>query len=143
MCSYFLRSDTRKVNFGSSLRWPIYIVKSRDKTMLFCNTLYQGSPKVSCRYRNFTKAALRFLVDTETLPKRYDRVKYRGEWKNCDNFHTKDDFRNWCNCPFVACTEPQECTPVSGFFYRFLLTNVNVEDIDRSDCACKYLYEKD
>ena len=125
MCSYFLRSDTRKVNFGSSLRWPIYIVKSRDKTMLFCNTLYQGSPKVSCRYRNFTKEI------------RQSQVQRRVE--NWDNFHTKDDFRNWCNCPFVACTGSQECTPVSGFFYRFLFTNVNVEDTDRSDCACKYL----
>ena len=90
-----------------------------------------------------TKAAPKFLVDTETLPKRYDRVKYRGEWKNCDNFHTKDDFGNWCNCPFVACMGSEECTPVSGFFCRFLLTNVNVEDMDRSDCACKYLDEKD
>ena len=90
-----------------------------------------------------TKAAPKFLVDTETLPKRYDRVKYRGEWKNCDNFHTKADFRNWWNCPFVACTGSEECTPMSGFFGRFLLTNVNIEDMDRSDCACKYLDEKE
>ena len=90
-----------------------------------------------------TKAASKFLVDTETLQKRYDRVKYRGEWKNCDNLYTKDDFRNWWICPFVACTGSEECTPMSGFFCRFLLTNVNVEDMDRSDCAYKYLDEKD
>ncbi|CAH3159513.1 unnamed protein product, partial [Pocillopora meandrina] len=73
------------------------------------------------------------MQDTETLPKRYDKVKYRGEWKNCDYFHTKDDFGSWCNCPFVACTGSQECTTMGGFFCRFLHDNVNVEDMDRSD----------
>ena len=47
MCSYFLRSNIRNVNFGSSLRWPIFIVKSLDKTILFGNTLCQCSPNVS------------------------------------------------------------------------------------------------
>ena len=73
---------------------------------------------------------------------RYARVKYRGDWKDCNNFHTVNGHGTYCNCPFVACTGTQSCVTTDGFFCRFLHDNVNVEDMDRSDCACKYLEEK-
>lgn len=36
--SLWLRTNKRNVGFGNSLRWPIYIVNSIDKTNLSCNT---------------------------------------------------------------------------------------------------------
>lgn len=75
----------------------------------------------------------------QVFTKRYDRVKYKGEWKDCDNFHTLDDSGNGCNCPFVACTGSQPCSDLSGFFCRFLHSNVDVNDVTREDCACKWL----
>ena len=69
--------------------------------------------------------------DTETLSKINDRVKYRGEWNNCENFHTKDNYRNWCNCPFVACTGSRECTTMSGFFCRFFAQKCEFRRYDK------------
>lgn len=57
----------------------------------------------------------KFVLLDRVYPKRYDRVKYRGEWKDCDDFHTIDDSGNGCNCPFVACTGSQECIEPMGF----------------------------
>ncbi|XP_078344743.1 uncharacterized protein LOC144630285 [Oculina patagonica] len=77
--------------------------------------------------------------DGQTFTKRYDRVKYRGEWKDCDNHITIDGSGNGCSCPFVACTGSQECTAPDGFFCRFMHDNVDVNDMSRDDCACKFL----
>ena len=71
--------------------------------------------------------------------KRYERVKYRGEWKDCDYAHKIDSDGNGCNCIFVACTGTQQCTSLSGLFCRFLRKNVNVNDMTREDCACTFL----
>ncbi|KAJ7388703.1 hypothetical protein OS493_036142 [Desmophyllum pertusum] len=77
--------------------------------------------------------------DGQTFTKRYDRVKYRGDWKDCDDHIRIDGSGNGCNCPFVACTGSQECTAPDGFFCRFLHDNVDVNDMSREDCACKFL----
>ncbi|XP_078344742.1 uncharacterized protein LOC144630284 [Oculina patagonica] len=77
--------------------------------------------------------------DGQTFTKRYDRVKYRGDWKDCDNHIHIDSSGNGCSCPFVACTGSQECVAPDGFFCRFLHSNVDVNDMSREDCACKWL----
>jgi len=79
-----------------------------------------------------------FVLD-QVFTTYYERVKYRGEWKDCDVFDTIDSSGNGCNCPFVACTGSQQCTGPLGFNCKFLHDNVDVNDMTREDCACEYL----
>ena len=39
------RANARNVSFRISLRWPIYIVNSVDKTKLSCNTPNDAAPQ--------------------------------------------------------------------------------------------------
>ena len=42
---YIERANARNVSFRISLRWPIYIVNSVDKTKLSCNTPTDAAPQ--------------------------------------------------------------------------------------------------
>ncbi|XP_078361209.1 uncharacterized protein LOC144645490 [Oculina patagonica] len=82
-----------------------------------------------------------------TFPKRYNQVTYKGRTSSCNGIvRVKVDRETgWfeqssaCNCLFVACTGSQECTTRSGWFCRFLHHNVDVHNMERDDCGCKYL----
>ncbi|XP_078343936.1 uncharacterized protein LOC144630283 [Oculina patagonica] len=88
--------------------------------------------------RHIEKADESEQNDGQTFRKLYKKVKYLGAWKDCDNHITIDGSGNGCSCPFVACTGSKECITLNGFFCQFLHDNVDVNDMSRADCACKF-----
>ncbi|KAK3719583.1 hypothetical protein QZH41_002462, partial [Actinostola sp. cb2023] len=69
------------------------------------------------------------MVRSTDYPKMFERVKYKGNWMDCDGFHTVDQAGNGCNCHFVACTGTRECTAGAGFHCQYF-TNDNVGNED-------------
>ena len=49
------RAITRNVSFRISLRWPIYIVNSVDKTRLSCNTPTDAAPQFLWKFTPFIR----------------------------------------------------------------------------------------
>ncbi|KAK3728472.1 hypothetical protein QZH41_002330 [Actinostola sp. cb2023] len=78
------------------------------------------------------------VVRSTDYPKMFERIKYKGEWKDCNIFHTIDQAGNGCNCPFVACTGARECT-AGGFRCYFTNENVSNEDVKDGECKCRYI----
>ncbi|XP_020910474.1 uncharacterized protein LOC110248301 [Exaiptasia diaphana] len=72
------------------------------------------------------------------LPMKFQRIKYKGEWKDCKYYHKIDQAGNGCNCVLVGCTGARQCNP-AGVFCRLVKKNVNHEDMKDGDCKCKYL----
>ena len=49
------RANAQNVNFRISLRWPIYIINSIDKTKLSCNTPTDAAPQFLETYPLYSK----------------------------------------------------------------------------------------
>ncbi|KAK3717312.1 hypothetical protein QZH41_002314 [Actinostola sp. cb2023] len=71
-------------------------------------------------------------------PKMFEQIKYLGNWKDCDDYHTIDQAGNGCGCVFVGCTGSQECVAPS-MLCGLTHSNVNSEDMKKGDCKCQWL----
>ncbi|XP_020902902.1 uncharacterized protein LOC110241383 [Exaiptasia diaphana] len=71
-------------------------------------------------------------------PKRFDRIKLFGEWRNCDHYHKIDQAGNGCGCVFIGCTGSRDCVSpnmVCGLTH----SEVRNDDIKEGDCKCQWL----
>ncbi|XP_022795600.1 uncharacterized protein LOC111334172 [Stylophora pistillata] len=72
----------------------------------------------------------------EVLPKVFENVVYKGRTFDCDDFHTTDNFGQYCGCVFLACTGSQDCTTTQGRHWAIKNNDYDHLAMTGHDCGC-------